>query len=151
MTRCIVMVLVAAPLVAAAPVPKEDEAKKDAEKLQGTWKVVSIEEGGRVVTEKVSLTVTFDKDTLVMSGDGRQAIKGTFKLDPSKKPKAIDVTITQGKREQDGGKVLQGIYELDKDTLKWCTSDPGEKERPGEFSTKSGSKTVLFKLEKDKK
>jgi uncharacterized protein (TIGR03067 family) len=150
MTRCIAMVLVAVLLVAAAPVPREDEAKKEVEKLQGTWKVVSIEEGGKVASEKGNRTVTFDKDTLTLSQDGEAVLKGTFKLDPSKKPKAIDVTITQGKGA-DKGKVLQGIYELDKDSLKWCTSDPGGKERPGEFSTKVGSKIVLFKLEKEKK
>ena len=52
---------------------------------------------------------------------------------------------------EDKGKVLQGIYELDKDTLRWCTSAPGGKERPGEFSTKAGSKIWLFTLEKEMK
>ena len=42
-------VLVADPLVAAAPAPKEDD---DAKKFQGTWRCVSCEIGGAPSTRK---------------------------------------------------------------------------------------------------
>ena len=38
----------------------------------------------------------------------------TFKIDPSKKPKAIDFTAADGSAK---GKPSKGIYELDGDTL----------------------------------
>ena len=37
------------------------------------------------------------------------------KLDPSKKPKAIDITQLSGK-----GETIPGIYSIDGDTLKIC-------------------------------
>ena len=57
-------------------------------------------------------------------------IKGTLKIDPSKKPKTIDMTITEGRRDEDKGKELHGIYELEKDALKWSTSEPGARTGP---------------------
>ncbi len=78
-------------------------------------------------------------------------VKGTFKLDPTKKPKTIDMTVTEGRREQDQGKELHGIYELTKDGLKWCTSEPGGTERPKEFATKEGTRDLFVTLKKEKK
>jgi uncharacterized protein (TIGR03067 family) len=85
----------------------------------------------------------------VKKGD-KVLIKGTFKLDPSKKPKAIDMTVTEGRRDEDKGKELLGIYELDKDGLKWRTSEPGGKDRPKEFAAKEGSKNRFVTFKKDK-
>jgi hypothetical protein len=59
------------------------------------------------------------------------------------------MTITEGGREGDKGKVLHGIYELGKGTLKWCTSEPGGTERPKEFATKEGINHMLVTLKKD--
>ena len=59
------------------------------------------------------------------------------KLDPSKSPKAIDVTITEGPSK---GAVMLGIYEFDGDTLKVCF-DPEGKKRPTEFKSPAGSQT----------
>ena len=56
---------------------------------------------------------------------------GTQKLDPSKSPKAIDVTMTEGPNK---GAVMLGIYEFDGDTLKVCF-DPQGKKRPTEFKS----------------
>ena len=39
---------------------------------------------------------------------------GTQKLDPSKSPKTLDVTVTEGLNK---GAVMLGIYELGGDTL----------------------------------
>ena len=60
------------------------------------------------------------------------------------------MTITEGGREGEKGKVLHGIYELGKGTLKWCTSEPGGSDRPKEFSTKEGINHMLVTLKKDK-
>src|SRR5437764_585060 len=133
MMRCIVTVLVAGLLLAADA--KKDDAKKDREALQGTWRPVSSEQGGQDQTDEAKEhALVFDKDTFTVKKGDEVMLKGTFTLDPSKKPKAIDMAITEG-RGDNTGKELHGIYELGKDTLKWCTSEPGGETRPKAFST----------------
>jgi uncharacterized protein (TIGR03067 family) len=51
----------------------------------------------------------------------------SFKLDPSKKPKTIDLTLLDGQLNE---KVWRGIYELKGDELTGCTrhpADPGDR------------------------
>jgi len=64
---------------------------------------------------------------------------GTQKLDPSKSPKTIDMTLTEGPNK---GAVMLGIYEIDGDTLKACF-DPQGKKRPTEFKSAPGSAHFL--------
>jgi uncharacterized protein (TIGR03067 family) len=149
MCRYVVTVLVAGLLLGATPAPKDDDAKKDREALQGTWKVVSVEDSGQAEPPDGVLLV-FEKDTFAVKKGDHLLFKGTFKLDPSKKPKAIDMTVTQSEERETAGKELHGIYELTKDGLKWCSSEPGGTERPKEFSTKEGSKSLLVTLKKEK-
>jgi uncharacterized protein (TIGR03067 family) len=129
---------------------KNGDAKKDQEALQGTWRPVSSEQDGKDQTAQAKEYVfTFDRDTFTMKKRDQVWLKGTFKLDPSQKPKTIDMTATEGRREDDKGKELHGIYELDKGTLKWCTSPPGGKDRPKDFATKEGTRFLLVTLKKD--
>ena len=149
MPRYIVTALVAGLLLAAEG--KKDDAKKDQEALQGAWKVVASEAGGKDQTEEFKdHLLVFEGDTFALKKGDEIGVKGTFKLDPSEKPRAIDVTITEDGREGDKGKVLHGIYELDKGTLKWCTAEPGGTDRPKEFSTKEGINHMLVTLKKEK-
>jgi uncharacterized protein (TIGR03067 family) len=67
--------------------------------------------------------------------------RGTCKLDPSAKPKALDITGTEGPNE---GKTILAIYERDGDTLRVCYDLSG-KDRPKEFKTSEG--TPLFLVE----
>jgi uncharacterized protein (TIGR03067 family) len=59
---------------------------------------------------------------------------GTQKIDPSKSPKTIDVTMTEGLNKR---AVMLGIYEIDGDTLKACF-DPQGKQRPTKFKSAPG-------------
>jgi uncharacterized protein (TIGR03067 family) len=149
MTRYIVTVLVAGLLLAAEG--KKGDAKKDQEALQGTWRPVSTEQGGQDQTDQAKeYALVFDKDTFTVKRGDEVVIKGTFTVDPSKKPRAIDMKITEAKRDEDNGKDMHGIYELDKDSLRWCTSGPGVEGRPKEFATKEGTRDLLVTLKKDK-
>jgi uncharacterized protein (TIGR03067 family) len=141
--------LMAAGLLLAADA-KKDDAKKDQQALQGTWKVVSGERAGKVQDQAKEHTMTFDKDTFTIKRGDDVIVKGTFKLDPSKSPKTIDMKVTEGHNEQDKGKEVHGIYELTKDGLKWCTDEPGGDSRPKEFATKEGTKHMLITFEKSK-
>ncbi len=152
MTRYVVTVLAAGLLLTAAVAAddKKDDAKKDAEALQGTWKVVSAERGGKAQDDATEYSMAFEKDTFTIKKGGEVFAKGTFKIDPAKSPRAIDMTITESKNADDKGKEVRGIYELSKDGLKWCMSGPGGEARPKEFATKEGSKDMLVTLKKDK-
>jgi internalin A len=134
-------------LLLAAEDPTDDAAKKEREKLAGTWKVISAERDGQPdkVSKDAVTTYAADGKFSVKFGDGSSG-KGTYTLDPRKNPKAIDFTMDS---DPDEGKPHKGIYLLDGDTLKICRSDPG-KPRPKEFATKTDSGHVLFVLTREK-
>jgi uncharacterized protein (TIGR03067 family) len=152
MTRYAVAVLA---VVLATDAPKAgllaaDAPKKDKEGLQGTWKVVSVEKGGKDQEVGKGFVMVFDKDTFAVKRGDDVIVKGTFKVDPAKKPKAIDMTITEAKKEEYKDKEVHGIYELEKDSLKWCMAEPGENDRPTEFATKEGTQRLLVTFNKEK-
>ncbi len=127
-----------------------DAVRKELERLQGTWEIASWEiPGGNLPLpddkELRTLTVEGARATLRV---GKQEIVTTWLIDPEKKPKRLDICYEQrlvdGKPEDGGfdGKVGPAIYELDGDTLRECSDDPGER-RPDEFSV---ARPALAKL-----
>lgn len=143
--RTLVSFLPVLALVAAAPWIYAADA--DMEKIQGTWMVESGQEGGKALEAgKVKGTmVTITADTITVK-EGDQKREMTYKLDPAKNPKTIDLTTTQG---TDKGKTAQGIYSLEGDSLKICFTIPG-KDRPIAFDTRADSKEMLFTMKKAK-
>ena len=117
------------------------DLEKEVKKFQGAWTFVSSETGGKELSadQLKGLILTFegDKHTVKKGDDVLQV--GTQKLDPSKSPKTIDVTMTEGPSK---GTVMLGIYEIDGDTLKVCFDSEGKK-RPTEFKSVSGSQTFV--------
>src|SRR5262245_30654267 len=111
----------------------DDVAKKDQLALQGSWKVISIEEeGGKLPDAEIKLmTVKIMGDKITVS-DKKTVVTVSFKLDPAKTPKAIDFKILDGPEK---GKSELGIYTIKGDTAKFCMNGPG-KERPTEFVSK---------------
>jgi uncharacterized protein (TIGR03067 family) len=142
------MVLAAGLLLAAGAPSKDDLAKKDLDAMKGTWKAVSGEEDGKAVQEddakKFKLVVDGDKYTFTVEGVSEE--QGTIKLDPSQKPRAIDVMILSG---DDKGKSQHGLYEVEGDTLKLCFTPPG-RERPKELAGKEGTNATLFVFKRQK-
>jgi uncharacterized protein (TIGR03067 family) len=128
-----------------------DEAiKKERKRYEGTWQVVMLEVAGNKVAEQDA-----KKITVINEADGKWSIeaagqviaRGTSVLDPTKKPKTVDLTATEGDNK---GKTSLGIYELDDDTRKVCVAQPGM-ERPTEFSTTTGGGHLLAVLKRVKK
>jgi uncharacterized protein (TIGR03067 family) len=127
-----------------------EDAKKDLDKLQGTWALVSGERDGKKFTEEeVKKTKLFIKGDTFRIPESSVATSddGTIKIDPSKKPKEMNATTGSG---PDKGKIWQGIYKLRGDRYKVCFAPPG-KDRPTEFSSKAGSGHLLqlWKREKE--
>jgi len=108
---------------------------RDAERLQGVWNFVT----GR---RKVQLFINGDHFTAKFNnGD---VYEGTFDLDPTKKPAAIDLV-------RDDKEVLLGIYVVDGDTLRLAMQKPGGKERPTAFESPEDSEVNVFVLKREKK
>jgi uncharacterized protein (TIGR03067 family) len=148
-SRVLVIVAVGLLLGAGAPSPKEkeDAAKQEQQKLQGVWKPASVETGGEKREEKDianwKLTIAGNKIT---AKDGDELLnESTFTLDPSAKPKAIDVTCTGG---ADKGKDFKGIYLLEDDTLTICVTEG--KDRPEGFVSKANTDFTLVVLKRQK-
>jgi uncharacterized protein (TIGR03067 family) len=82
-------------------------------------------------------------DTFTYKLGNRVVVRGIRKLDPSRTPRALDDTHTEGTFK---GKTYLGIYELNGDTFKTCNGGPGQ-DRPKSFATKprSGLLLVVYK------
>jgi uncharacterized protein (TIGR03067 family) len=139
------LVLTVFGLAAVGAAQDDAAAKKDLDKLQGEWKVVSIEREGKEEKPKNSRTTVSRDEWTTRAGDTVER-EGTLKLDPTKSPKAIDTVFTDG---PDKGKTLQGIYMLAGDDWKVLYSAPG-KDRPKTFPTQPGSAHFLIVLKRVK-
>jgi uncharacterized protein (TIGR03067 family) len=139
-------------LLLAGGTPEKDAVKADLAKLQGEWEMISLEQAGldapegtvkayRRKIEGNKYTVTIKK------GEETITLKGSFTLDPTKKPKTIDVEYVD-----EGGKkyTLHGIYELKDDTQKLCVG-PSDEKRPTEFTSEEGSKRNVIVWKRIKK
>jgi uncharacterized protein (TIGR03067 family) len=130
---------------------KDEAITKERKKFEGTWQVVSLEVDGNKVGEADARKITVINaadGTWTVEADGTVVARGTRVIDPTKKPRAVDLTVTEG---QDQGKTLHGIYEFSgDDTRKVCLA-PAGKERPTEFAAPSGSGHILAVLNRVKK
>jgi uncharacterized protein (TIGR03067 family) len=117
------------------------DLEKEAKKFQGTWTFESSESGGQKIPadELKGFILTFEGDKHTLKKGDQVFQVGTQKIDPSKSPKTIDVTMTEGPSK---GVVMLGIYEIDVDTLKVCF-DPQGKKRPTEFKSGPGSENFV--------
>jgi uncharacterized protein (TIGR03067 family) len=119
---------------------QDDLAKKDLDSLQGGWQYISwVSDGNPKPRERLKglkIVIKGNKVTFIGLGQGI-ANEASIKLDPTKKPKAIDLAVELG------------IYSIEGDTLKmyFCNSTGGE--RPTEF--KDGQNVSSFILKREKR
>ena len=134
-------------VVSCSSAARSDEAKDEAKSMEGTWLSSAAELGGEKFPDEVRKTIK------LVIGDGKYTVtagknpdRGTVELDPSKKPKEMDITGTEGPNK---GKTILTIYERIGDTLRVCYDLSG-KSRPAEFKTTAGSRLFLveYKLQK---
>ena len=119
----------------------------DLKAMEGTWKVVAAEAGGKPVESEdlknLVITMTGDHYSAQVK-DGVEA--GTVKLDETQKPKTMDATKTEG---FEAGKVTKAVYEIMGDTMRVCYAFDGG-ERPTELATKEGSPWVMITYQREK-
>ena len=120
-------------------------AETDMEKLQGDWKLVSLEADGTgwrgaKFSDIGNLTIEGDRLFSPDREEPEQSWKGTFRLDTTRKPKRITI-YNQG---PSGDLRFNGIYSVDKDELKLCLNEDGTaKAIPSEFKTSKGSPFIF--------
>jgi uncharacterized protein (TIGR03067 family) len=123
------------------------KTKEDGKKMQGTWKPVAAELGGKPFPQELlktmKLVMTDGKYTVTV---GEQTDEGTVKLEPSKEPRAMDIVGTKGPNQS---KKFPAIYEITDTTLRICYDLSG-KERPKEFKTKADSQLFLVEYKRQK-
>jgi uncharacterized protein (TIGR03067 family) len=121
------------------------ESKDDT--IDGTWVPSSAELGGQKfpdeIRKTIKLVVKSDKYTVTV---GNQVDQGAVKLNPSAKPKAMDITGTDGPNK---GKTIPAIYERNGDTLRVCYNLSG-KSRPTEFKSETGTQLFLVTYKREK-
>lgn len=134
---------------ASADDAKDEAIRKDRKRIQGTWQVTALTINGNKAKDEDAKKLTVvndDKGTWNLRSGNMEISKGTSTFDPTKKPKTIDFTPTDG-----GGKGDQflGIYQLGKNARKLCFA-PAGKDRPTEFSSTPENQHILVEFERVK-
>jgi len=133
-------------------------AADDKDNLQGKWKVSKLElppdlaeaqAFADAIAKEIDFVVKDDVITATVPKE-KEPGKATFKLDPTKTPKQIDITDATGKSKE----TIQAIYKFDGDTLLVAMPTDKSVPRPTEFKA-SGKKTdkgqvVVLHLKKAK-
>ncbi len=89
-------------------------------------------------------TITFEGDRAVSRAPDNTVGEYKVILHVHQQQKGIDWIMKQG----DNTHVLQGLYELDGDTLKNCSPEAFGHPRPTELETKSGDHRFVFVLKR---
>lgn len=147
----LMIVLATPPLLAA---DAGDEVRQELKALQGKWKAVGVEAGGKALPKESVPDFTF-----VVGADGKSTgqspqgdYQATITVDPKKNPKTIDNLHDSGAQK---GKKQYGIYKLEGEKWTVCMTRPGamEGDRPKDFATKDTANVVFVfeRLKESKK
>ena len=127
----------------------DDAVDKDVQAFQGAWTLHSLERDGKKTPEaearKLRLTIRGHRFTLRKQDDILS--EGSFVLDPGRRPKTIDETISSGPNK---GKTYLAIYEIDDHEHRICFAAFGQK-RPAGFAAPAGSGQLLQVWKRAKK
>jgi uncharacterized protein (TIGR03067 family) len=143
------LLFVGGPLLAADNA-KDEAIKKDRKKYEGTWQVISLEIDGNQSAEEDAKKITVVNEAdgkWTIEVEGKVVARGTSEIDPTRTPRTVDLTITEG---EGNGKTALAIYEFGEDTRKVCLA-PAGKERPAAFAAPAGSGHILAVLKRVKK
>jgi uncharacterized protein (TIGR03067 family) len=119
---------------------------EEIQKLQGTWRIVSLEVEGAKMED-----VFVAGSKVMVSGEGFSTVAmgagygGLLAIDATSDPYKLDMIFTYGPHA--GARSL-GIYRFEGDTWILCLGMAG-RERPEDFVTKPGSGHALEKLERE--
>jgi len=126
----------------------QDPPKKP-HKIEGSWLAVASSRDGKAVPEediaKLQLVVTFTegkyKVTIKDKDKDREIETGTYKLDETKKPSRLDLTVNKTPKLT---RTQVGIFKLDGDKLIVSVAAAGSKFRPDSFEEGEGVEVTTF-------
>jgi len=132
----------------------DDDAHKELKALQGKWKAVGLEAGGKPLPKEAVPDFLF-----VVAADGKSTgqvekteYQSKVSVDPKKNPKTIDNEHETGPHK---GKKQFGIYKVEAGKWIVCMTAPGaaESDRPKTFDTKDTTNVVFIfeRVKEDKK
>ncbi|HEX3625691.1 MAG TPA: TIGR03067 domain-containing protein [Verrucomicrobiae bacterium] len=132
----VLIILAAIAIVMPASAGNEGD---DAKNIQGTWAIASAEIGGSLFPAQVARSITLKMDAGQYVVKAENFDKGTYRIDPTAKPKTLDIFGTNG---PNAGKHFPCIYELHGNELKVCYQ-LGNGPRPMEFKSPAGTQIFL--------
>jgi uncharacterized protein (TIGR03067 family) len=133
---------------AEPPTEKAPEKVTDNDRLQGTWRITTVDFNGQLLPEGPELRqfkgvrLTFENDKVINS---RSFKKSPYILNATKSPGTLDII----EAHKDGDHKMLYLYTLDGDTLKLCFTSTSGTTRPGEMT--SQNKQILLTLQRYKK
>lgn len=133
-------VLMLSLLVVTAGQAPQDDVRKEADKLQGSWAIAMF--NGEEVPAGAEAYLVFTGDKYEQWTGPQMDERGAVKLDVKARPMAIDLIIAEG---ADAGKTQLGAYQLDGDTLYLSMAMPGDASRP---ALGQGALNVVLKKSK---
>jgi uncharacterized protein (TIGR03067 family) len=138
--RLLVVALCAAHAVLFTTVGTPAESNKDAGQLDGSWKLISVEQDGEKMERDDDVRWVF-KDGWVFYADEPLA---TVVIYAASTPVGLDLLFREPKN------TYEGIYALEKDELRIClnTSTTGPKDRPSDFATREKPNLRVLKFER---
>jgi uncharacterized protein (TIGR03067 family) len=142
--RIVVLVPLCLAVVLTAETARSGD-KKEREKLEGTWSLVKIT-GGKSEDKEKGAKLTFKGDKITLK-TGDETKEATYSIDPTQKPKEMTVHMVKGDKKV----TVQGIYELDGDTLKICHFEGKKRRESRPKELVANEETVLVVLKRDKK
>ncbi len=118
---------------AAAP-PDDKGARKEVARLEGDWELVRPEG-----STDVALRLEFKGGKLTVVWIGMASLPAEMTLYPDTDPKCIDVEFKKVRREH-----YEGIYKVEKDTLRLALAPSDVKERPTKIPERAEPGKVYF-------
>jgi uncharacterized protein (TIGR03067 family) len=119
----------------AASTTSRPTTPSDLQAIQGRWRLVRLDADDKPLPPRSDDGVIVFKDgTCFNEVNGAATDKCTYSLQPATSPKEITLVPQVG---PDKGTAIKGIYLLDGNTLKICTSEPQDdsNQRPKDFKT----------------
>lgn len=132
--------------VIVTPVWGDDKAPATDEKLYGTWTLTAAELKGMALPnpDAAELTIVISKDGKAVMKTKEKTTDATYKVDPAKTPKEIDIIPPASDASKP---TLKCVYEVDGDTLKICIPISGPTKRP---TAVDGKENMLWTLKRQK-
>jgi uncharacterized protein (TIGR03067 family) len=132
--------IAAIPVIGAQDAPAPAKPTGIMAQLQGAWTVTS-SNGQDTAGSGQEIVTTITSNRYEQSVNGQISERGTFKIDDSKKPMTVDISITDG---PNAGQSVPGVFQLDGNKLTAKFGEPGSTVRPTDFAPAEGFMTFVM-------